>query len=154
MCYFVSANFLVKYLYLCLAKIRITYWKFRFLSIVGRQDQIQSRGRNTISQSIGFQSYGQLVTTWHASVHKGGAVRMTRFQQNHCAGRTMQVAKIQIQIEIQIGCQDNQISTESLRQKNNAGCKNINSGPIPFSGQSRVFICIIYLRNRIQQEYL
>ena len=91
---FESANFLVKYLYLCLAKIRIPDWKFRFLSIVGRWDQIRSRGRNTISQSIGFQSYGQLVTTWHASVHKGGAVRMTRFQQNHCAGRTMQVAQI------------------------------------------------------------
>ena len=150
MCYFVSANFLVKYLYLCLAGIRITYWKFRFLSIVGRQDQILSRGRNTISQSIGFQSYGQLVTTWHASVHKGGAVRMTRFQQNQCAGRTMQVAKIQIHIQIQIGCQDIQISTKSVQWKNNATCKNTNYGPILFI----VFICIIYLRNRIQQEYL
>ena len=121
MCYFVLANFLVKYLYLCLAKIRITYWKFRFLSIVGRQDQIQSRGRNTISQSIGFQSYGQLVTTWHASVHKGGAVRMTRFQQNHCAGRTMQVAQI------------------------------TTLGRYFFFGPSTVFICTIYLRNRIKQ---
>ena len=115
--------------------------------IVGRWDQIRSRGRNTISQSIGFQSYGQLVTTWHASVHKGGAVRMTRFQQNHCAGRTMQVAKIQIQI--QKGCQDDYISTKSVHWKNNARCKNTNFGPILFSGQSSFFICIIYLRNRI-----
>ena len=130
MCLSVSTNFLVKYLYLCLAKIRIPNWKFRFLSIVGRWDQIRSRGRNTISQSIGFQSYGQLVTTWHASVHKGGAVRMTRFQQNHCAGRTMQVAKIQIQI--QIGCQDDQISTKSVQWKNNARCEDTTFGPILF----------------------
>ena len=91
---FESANFLAKYLYLCLAKIRSFGFYPCTMYIFGRWDQILLQGRNTISQSIGFQSYGQLVTTWHASVHKGGAVRMTRFQQNHCAGRTMQVAQI------------------------------------------------------------
>ena len=96
---FESANFLAKYLYLCLAKIRSFGFYPCTMYIFGRWDQILLQGRNTISQSIGFQSYRQLVTTWHASVHKGGAVRMTRFQQNHCGGRTMQVAKIKIQIK-------------------------------------------------------
>ena len=110
-CFYLNQPIFLPSIYIfALQKLEYLIGSFGFfpctMYIVGRWDQIRSRGRNTISQSIGFQSYGQLVTTWHASVHKGGAVRMTRFQQNHCAGRTMQVAKIQIQTKIQIGCQD------------------------------------------------
>ena len=139
---FESANFLAKYLYLCLAKIRIPTWKFRFLSMYNVHRW--SLGPDSVAgQKYNITEYWFPViwTAGHNMARIGSQRRRCQDDQisteslrwkNNAGCKFTNTNKNKNKIHI--GCQYNQISTESLRQKNNAGCSNNNSGPILFSG--------------------